>query len=671
MILIDDETVKQGVGRKRSHPAVSSEIVIEEEEPVTPCVGGKLPRPADERRSGKSRKRSTSEASGGGPSKTPLDPLLPALCPRCMRQAPPTMLAPFANVKEIEDPGRILDHLSCCWNVPELSAGTCEAAFTAFVETVGTPERISACWREMQTLIANIQIDNFKKVEDTQEFVAWVVFATLGGAFHVTPSQGVDFPVLKQMGKDVPIVLLIMYFPTLFPGSPPTLLGLGDPAHRCFNGFKVNSPRADGYQPSDDHQVWELGKVMENGDSVGLDTPVLLGKHGEVLWIGWRAFNSRRFLGIFALFISYVVCGLYRAHDRIHHESIVDRYFTLQDHVRCGHGACMQADYHERTVRTIIKPLATLAGVTNVHGRNKASDGSSQFTWTTHFSAVTRRHVWQEMTSAVRRGTALLASLVHFAQSVGGPAQGKIVGRAMEALITGKKTGTLEIDIIVEYVKCCWSCGSTLGGLGGQDMWDFHNLCQFTQRAPQSFCTDPKFQAILARAKYQRGLGHDKSVDKDVGEDGSELDETTPAFVELFMKKVKCLEEYGSKTRFEPGKSACPEMQWEKGESACPEMQWEKGKSVYPEKQWQKGESGRKANQWVSPWGTGSFGVKGIQQTYGSLNVMTKAIGANQPGMSKAWRAAMKKAPPSAQHVCFRFKQRELVFYKEVDSGKN
>ena len=86
----------------------------------------------------------------------------------------------------------------------------------------------------------------------------------------------------------------------------------------------------------------------------------------------------------------------------------------------------------------------------------------------------------------------------------------------------GKKTGTPEIDIIVGYVRCCWARGSVLGGLGGQKMWDFHYLLQFTQRAPQSFCTDPKFKAILARAKYQQGLGLDKSADKDAGEDGSE-----------------------------------------------------------------------------------------------------------------------------------------------------
>ena len=119
----------------------------------------------------------------------PLDPLLRALRPQCMRLAPPGPLATFENVKQIQPfmavPDRILDHLSCCWNVPELSAGTCEAAFTAFVETVGTPERISACWREMQTLIANIQIDDFEDLEEAQQFVAWVVFATLGGAFHV------------------------------------------------------------------------------------------------------------------------------------------------------------------------------------------------------------------------------------------------------------------------------------------------------------------------------------------------------------------------------------------------------------------------------------------------------------------------------------------------------
>jgi hypothetical protein len=56
--------------------------------------------------------------------------------------------------------------------------------------------------------------------------------------------------------------------------------------------------------------------------------------------------------------------------------------------------------------------------------------------------------------------------------------------------------------------------------------------------------------------------GAGKSADKDVAEDRSELDETTPAFVELFMKKVKRLEEYGSKTQWPAGESACPEKQW-------------------------------------------------------------------------------------------------------------
>ena len=70
MILIgDEEPVMQGVVRKRSRPVVSPEIVIDEEEPVPPCVGGKKPRPADEWRSGKARACAASKASGGVPSK--------------------------------------------------------------------------------------------------------------------------------------------------------------------------------------------------------------------------------------------------------------------------------------------------------------------------------------------------------------------------------------------------------------------------------------------------------------------------------------------------------------------------------------------------------------------------------------------------------------------------
>jgi hypothetical protein len=89
------------------------------------------------------------------------------------------------------------------------------------------------------------------------------------------------------------------------------------------------------------------------------------------------------------------------------------------------------------------------------------------------------------------------------------------------------------------------------------------------------------------------------------------------------------------------------------------------------ETRWKAGESGSKENQWVSPYGKGSFGVTGSQQTYNSMSALAKAIGASHQCTSKAWRAAMKKAPPFAQSVCFKCKHHELVFYKEVDSGKN
>ena len=53
------------------------------------------------------------------------------------------------------------------------------------------------------------------------------------------------------------------------------------------------------------------------------------------------------------------------------------------------------------------------------------------------------------------------------------------------------------------------------------------------------------------------------------------------------------------------------------------------------------------------------------------MSALAKAIGQQVSGMCKAWKKAMEKASPSAQRVCFKFQQRELVFYKEVDSGKN
>jgi uncharacterized protein with PIN domain len=101
------------------------------------------------------------------------------------------------------------------------------------------------------------------------------------------------------------------------------------------------------------------------------------------------------------------------------------------------------------------------------------------------------------------------------------------------------------------------------------------------------------------------------------------------------------------------------------------DTQFKAGESGNVDTQWKAGESGSKENQWVSPCGKGSFGVTRSQQTYNSMSALAKAIGVRQQSMSTAWRAAMKKAPPFAQSVCFKCKHHELVFYKEVDSGKN
>ena len=253
-------------------------------------------------------------------------------------------------------------------------------------------------------------------------------------------------------------------------------------------------------------------------------------------------------------------------------------------------------------------------------------------------------------------GPAALAQLVLFTQSVGGPEQGEIVDRALEALIKGKKTDTREIDILVEYVRSCWTRGSRLGGLGGQEMWNFHYLLFFTKRPAQSFCKDPKFKAILKRPKYQQDIGHGKITDEDVGAHESD-DLATSAFLDLFMKKVERLEKNGSETRFQKGKSCCPEMQWKKGESRSKETQWKKG------------ESGSKETQWVS---CGQFGIKGNAETYASMSALAKAIGRNPggSGMSEALKRAKKKTPSSALRVDFKFAALELFWDKESGVGE-
>ena len=189
VIVMQDEEPPCPSDAQRAHGKEAREVIVIEDsgnEQLQPSIFCKKPRQADEQTPGRK--------DAGATSKKPSDPLFQALRTMCMRQAPPTPLQPFTDVSQLQEfmkePSLILHHLPDCWDVPKLDAGCCEAAFAAFAETVGTPDRISARWREMQRLIANIKINDFEDVEDTQRFVAWVVFATLGGVFHVPAIAG-------------------------------------------------------------------------------------------------------------------------------------------------------------------------------------------------------------------------------------------------------------------------------------------------------------------------------------------------------------------------------------------------------------------------------------------------------------------------------------------------
>ena len=566
---------------------------------------GKKPRPTAEQPSGgKDAHAGATSRSLPTKSKKPSDPLFDALRPTCMRQTQHTQLPPFTNVLQLhqfmQDPGLILDHLPDCWNAPTLDAGCSPAAFAAFAETVGTPDRIAARWQEMQRLIANIKIDDFEDVEDTQRFVALVVFAALGGAFHVPRSQAVDFEALKKQDPSVPMIVIFMHFPTRFPGSAETLLGLGDPSHKTFCGFKVNEPRADGYKEECSHQVWELVKLLLGPKAwttvIALDLMPLscwanagkccgLGGESSIIDDFWRSL-PRSFHKWYAQYAVQMI-------ERLAQASSVDAAnarATLV--VGTGH-ACREIIQSPN-----YRPLATLQGVSNVHMANKGSDGQSKFQWIIHISCITRVQNWHKMIGDPTSGTAQLAKLVRLAKSTGGELQGQVVESAFKALATAqtKETGNARADIIVQYVRDCWVRGSSLGGHGGQKMWNFDYLLHFTQRTASSFCDDPRTQKILARAKYQHGLHHEPSSHNNVGEVVSELNSATPEFISLFTAKIACLEEYGSKTR------------WKTGQSGNVDTQFKPGESGNKATQFKPGESSSKATQWVS---CGRFGVKG------------------------------------------------------------
>jgi hypothetical protein len=209
-------------------------------------------------------------------------------------------------------------------------------------------------------------------------------------------------------------------------------------------------------------------------------------------------------------------------------------------------------------------------------------------------------------------------------------------------------------------------------------MWNFHYLLLLTKRPAQWFCQDPKFQAILARPKYQQG-GHGKITDEDVAAgqcDGL----ATPAFLELFMKKVERLETAGEKTQwkkgnsvgvdtqFKVGKRGNVDTQFKAGESGNVDTQFKAGKSGNVDTQFKTGDSRSKATQWVS---CGRFGVKGKEETYASMNALAKAIGRDRSNLSKALTRAKQETPSHALRVDFKYARLELFWDKESGVGES
>ncbi len=689
VIVMQDEEPPCPSDAQRAHGDEAREVIVcEDYEPLQPSIFCKKPRPAsvncnksrpaDEQTPGRK-----DDARAGATAEKPSDPLFQALRPMCMRQATPTPLQPFTDVSQLQefmkDPSLILHHLPDCWDVPKLDAGCCEAAFAAFAATVGTPDRISKRWREMQRLIANIKINDFEDVEDTQRFVAWVVFATLGGAFHVPRSQAVDFAALKKKDAAVPIIFMVMHFPTRFPGSADTLLGRGDPSHETFCGFKVNQPRAHGYQEECSHQVWELVKLLLGHEVwktvIALDLIPLscwanagkccgLGGESSIIDDFWRSL-PRSFHTWYAQYTVQMIEHITQASSS--DASKARATFV----VGTGH-ACREIIESPR-----YKPLAILEGVSNVHMANKGSDGKSKVTWAPHLSIITRGQLWRKLTGDLERGTAQLAKFVRFAKSAGGDLQGKIVESAIKALVTAqkKKTGNPQADIIVQYVKESWVRGSSLGGHGGQQMWDFQYLLELTQRTPSSFCNDPSSKKILGGAKYQRGLDHGPSSDNDVSEVVSEFNSATPEFIRLLTTKIACLEEYGSKTRFKAGKSGNADTQFKAGESGNADTQFKAGESGNADTQFKAGKSGNADTQFKAGKSgnadtqfktCGRFGAKGNAETYASMGALAKAIGRSKSNcsMSRALRCAKKKTSSSALRVDFKYAGLELFWDK-------
>ena len=346
-----------------------------------------------------------------------------------------------------------------------------------------------------------------------------------------------------------------------------------------FCGFKVNKPRADGYQEECSHQVWELVKLLL-GHKVW-ETVIALDLIPLSCWA-----NAGKCCGLGGE--SSIVDDFWRSLPRSFHTWYAQYTVQMIEHI--AQASSSDASNARATFvvgtghacREIIKspmykPLATLEGVSNVHMANKGSDGKSKVQWTPHLSIITRFQLWRKLTGDLERGTAQFAKFVRFAKSAGGDLRGKIVESAIKALVTAqkKKTGNPQADIIVQYVKDCWVRGSSLGGHGGQQMWNFQYLLDFTQHTPSSFCNDPRSKKILGGAKYQRGLDHGPSSDNDMSEVVSEFKSATPEFIRLLMTKIARLEEY----QWKAGESGNVDTQFKAGESGNVDIQFKAGKS--------------------------------------------------------------------------------------------
>ena len=539
------------------------------------------------------------------------------------------------------DPASVLPHLPYAWQVKSITAGDTPACIRAFLRTVGQLDRMRTRYEEVERLMARVPIEAVVNIKIKCDYLAFLTYATFGGAFDVSRIEPADLAFLQESDVSKPLIVVMMHFMTKFPGSPTTLFGKGSQTHVTFNGWSAHGGWKTEAAPVLGHLPWEVLRRLVSDTTwprvvglnlIGINAYATAGKcvgsgcEEETLDDIWRNAPAA-LLARYAKGIVHIISTLSLDRD-------LKRRPVLVYATGAGAGAIL-----EWPAFAVLQEVhVDLSTTVNAIGKLP------------HLSCLTRPHIFREVMLDAGKGPICMSQVLRFAKRCGGDEHGTAVERCLQDLVLNRQS----TRAFVEFVREAWLRASALGGKGGRPMQDFHYLLDLTRRPPACFAGgDEKMAALLGRHKYGNS---------NVTGSSAKADDVFPGMSETYLQtlcdKIAQLAGHGEATRWVQGQSGSEATQWVKGQSGSETTQWVKGQSGSETTQWEKGQSGNKATQWKS---SGTVAVEG-KGSWANVREASRALQIGFSSIHQALALARAKVGGTPLTVSFQCKGETFIW---------